>query len=49
MLPPGEFGATVSVGCIGDLKVVGLFLTRHNGVSNDHIYNYCDVGRNETV
>ena len=49
VLPPGELGATVSMGCIGVFKVVGLFLTRHNGVSNDHIYNYCDLGRNETV
>jgi hypothetical protein len=40
---------TVSVGCIGVLKVVGLFLTRHNDPSNDHIYDYCDLGRNETV
>ena len=49
VLPPGELFATVSVGCIGVLKVVGLFLTGHNDVSNAHIYDYCDLGRNETV
>jgi hypothetical protein len=26
-----------------------LFLTGHNDVSNDHVYDYCDLGRNETV
>ena len=49
VFPPGELVVTVSVGCIGVLKVVGLFLTRHNDPSNDHIYDYCDLGRNETV
>lgn len=30
-------------------RVVGLFLTRHNEISNDDLLDYGDMGRNETV
>jgi hypothetical protein len=29
--------------------VVSFFLTSHNQIDNDNLFNYCDMGRNETV